>query len=429
MSLQNLFEMVKADRYTADGCEALNKAREADVEDRRYKNGEISETTGLMKTPKGWVEPPKGGRTPKGNNSGMSKHWVQKGEKAGFVERTPQEEKAMWEKVAARQSDDKLKLAIKNREGRELSPVEKIKLETAKEELAKRQGGADWTKDIPNATTEELENVVKLEAKLPKMSEQSRKEFAPKIEKAKQELANREIDKKTKANPDYPFKPKTESERAERAKFEKDRDDFIERMDKIRQENNKSKNDSSLNKSWSQSDVINELPKGWKRVEGATTAPNGYVVVSNNQSRFGGDRETKLIKQEDYLNSVKQSESKKWNDFFSDMDKKVYGENKPDLRELPQHLEQAYPQNMTITKEDEERFGKAALSGLSGPRESGGLKPGALEEMKSEVDSPETRKNYDDFMKAYKKRERDYLNGDCAPRQLTGDCKIRVRKS
>lgn len=45
-------------------------------------------------------------------------------------------------------------------------------------------------------------------------------------------------------NPDYPFKPKTEKERAERAAFEKDRDDFIERMDKIRQ--NKQKKDSKV---------------------------------------------------------------------------------------------------------------------------------------------------------------------------------------
>ena len=55
-----------------------------------------------------------------------------------------------------------------------------------------------------------------------------------------------------------------------------------------------------LNKSWSKEDVIEELPDGWKRVEGALTAPNGYIVVSNNKSHFGGDRETKLIKQEDY---------------------------------------------------------------------------------------------------------------------------------
>ena len=52
-----------------------------------------------------------------------------------------------------------------------------------------------------------------------------------------------------------------------------------------------------LNKSWSKEDVIEELPEGWKRVEGALTAPNGYIVVSNNKSRFGGDRETKLLKQ------------------------------------------------------------------------------------------------------------------------------------
>lgn len=47
------------------------------------------------------------------------------------------------------------------------------------------------------------------------------------------------VEDKIKENPDYPFKPKTDKERAERAAFEKDRDDFIERMDKIRQENKK----------------------------------------------------------------------------------------------------------------------------------------------------------------------------------------------
>ena len=49
------------------------------------------------------------------------------------------------------------------------------------------------------------------------------------------------VEDKIKENPDYPFKPKTEKERAERAAFEKDRDDFIERMDKIRQEKKDSK--------------------------------------------------------------------------------------------------------------------------------------------------------------------------------------------
>ena len=59
MALKDLYKMTKADRYTQDGREELNKAREAATEDARriYKNGEISETTGLMKTPNGWVPP------------------------------------------------------------------------------------------------------------------------------------------------------------------------------------------------------------------------------------------------------------------------------------------------------------------------------------------------------------------------------------
>lgn len=60
MALKDIFTMVKADRYTADGCEELNKAREADVEDRRYNIGEISEKTGLQKTANGWVKPKSG---------------------------------------------------------------------------------------------------------------------------------------------------------------------------------------------------------------------------------------------------------------------------------------------------------------------------------------------------------------------------------
>lgn len=63
MALKDIFTMVKADRYTADGREEVNKAREVEIEDRRYNNGEISEKTGLMKTPNGWVKP-KNGKQP-----------------------------------------------------------------------------------------------------------------------------------------------------------------------------------------------------------------------------------------------------------------------------------------------------------------------------------------------------------------------------
>ena len=57
MSISNLWEMAKADRYTADGREAIAKAREADVEDKTYQIGEISQKTGLQKTAEGWVTP------------------------------------------------------------------------------------------------------------------------------------------------------------------------------------------------------------------------------------------------------------------------------------------------------------------------------------------------------------------------------------
>ena len=60
MALKNLFDMVKADRYTADGREAIIKAQEAETEDNGYQIGEISQKTGLQKTANGWVKPKNG---------------------------------------------------------------------------------------------------------------------------------------------------------------------------------------------------------------------------------------------------------------------------------------------------------------------------------------------------------------------------------
>jgi hypothetical protein len=63
MALKNLFDMVKADRYTQDGREELIKAQEAETEDKVYQIGEISQKTGLQKTANGWVKP-KNGKQP-----------------------------------------------------------------------------------------------------------------------------------------------------------------------------------------------------------------------------------------------------------------------------------------------------------------------------------------------------------------------------
>ena len=46
---------------------------------------------------------------------------------------------------------------------------------------------------------------------------------------------------------------------------------------------------------------INKVPKGWVAVEGdgiGGNVPAGYALISNNKSRFGGKRETALIKYE-----------------------------------------------------------------------------------------------------------------------------------
>jgi hypothetical protein len=63
MALKDLYKMTKADRYTADGREALIKAQEAETEDKVYQIGGISQKTGLQKTANGWVKP-KNGKQP-----------------------------------------------------------------------------------------------------------------------------------------------------------------------------------------------------------------------------------------------------------------------------------------------------------------------------------------------------------------------------
>jgi hypothetical protein len=52
--------MAKADRYTQDGRETLIKAQEAETEDKVYSIGDISEKTGLQKTANCWVKPKNG---------------------------------------------------------------------------------------------------------------------------------------------------------------------------------------------------------------------------------------------------------------------------------------------------------------------------------------------------------------------------------
>ena len=41
------------------------------------------------------------------------------------------------------------------------------------------------------------------------------------------------------------------------------------------------------------SEVLDEVPEGWKVIKGASMAPNGYVFVSNGKSRFTSPQEYK----------------------------------------------------------------------------------------------------------------------------------------
>ena len=42
--------------------------------------------------------------------------------------------------------------------------------------------------------------------------------------------------------------------------------------------------------------IYNELPKGWRIKQNATTAPNGYVWICNNKSHFSGEYKSGLLK-------------------------------------------------------------------------------------------------------------------------------------
>ena len=227
MAIKDIFTMIKADRYTSDGREELIKAQEAVTEDVTYKPGDISRKTGLQKQPDGSWAPVKNAPAQKKGLGGKTltkgaKHYPTVGE---YAENGPIEQRMAMKKLlekndtesgsglseraqysvsqtAAGMSTEALKSHVDKLKN---DPVTRNSISNPdamakayEAELAKRKGSAsgsapsaDWEKDIPNASNEELVNILKLEEKLPRMSEQSRSEFAPKIEKAKAELYKR----------------------------------------------------------------------------------------------------------------------------------------------------------------------------------------------------------------------------------------------
>ena len=67
----------------------------------------------------------------------------------------------------------------------------------------------------------------------------------------------------------------------------------------VKKKNDKSpqkRNERFLTIRGSKVKVVDSLPDGWKEDKRATTAPKGYVWVTNNKSRFGGERKAALMK-------------------------------------------------------------------------------------------------------------------------------------
>ena len=44
--------------------------------------------------------------------------------------------------------------------------------------------------------------------------------------------------------------------------------------------------------------VLDHVPDGWRVLGGTTNAPKGYRFINNNKSRFGGEYQHALVKEE-----------------------------------------------------------------------------------------------------------------------------------
>lgn len=139
MALKDIFTMIKADKYTADGREELIKAQEAEVEDKTYQIGEISQKTGLQKTANGWVKP-KNGKAPgaKKDSSGADV-WNNKYYKDDV--RTEEGEKKILSETKTEVLESKVKDLenLKQKNGGKLGVQGEKSLQLAKAELESRK--------------------------------------------------------------------------------------------------------------------------------------------------------------------------------------------------------------------------------------------------------------------------------------------------
>ena len=154
MALKNLFDMVKADRYTADGREELIKAQEAETEDKVYQIGEISQKTGLQKTANGWVKP-KSGKQPGAKKDASGADVINNKYYKNDV-RTEEGEKKILSETKTEVLESKVKDLedLKQRNGGKLGVQGEKSLQLAKAELAKRNSRKPESKPKTGKTAE-----------------------------------------------------------------------------------------------------------------------------------------------------------------------------------------------------------------------------------------------------------------------------------
>ena len=51
--------------------------------------------------------------------------------------------------------------------------------------------------------------------------------------------------------------------------------------------------------------IVRKMPKGWKVLLNATTAPKGHVWITNNKPQFSGKRKYALLKTDKSMQEIK----------------------------------------------------------------------------------------------------------------------------
>ena len=143
MALKDLLKAADADRYTQDGRDELNEALQADVEDRTYKTGEISQKTGLQKQPDGSWAPPKETKYGKVQQNKEGKWGVQQklGKGSQFIEHKNEKEagKALANYTAGYNTTERSKQDPHSNEARQAKQWNKETEKIAKGNKAERR--------------------------------------------------------------------------------------------------------------------------------------------------------------------------------------------------------------------------------------------------------------------------------------------------